>query len=55
MFDCVTETKHVCVVELVDARDLKSFGSDTVWVRFPPQTPLELTSKLILVHICNYQ
>ncbi len=27
---------HAAVAELVDARDLKSRGSDIVWVRFPP-------------------
>ena len=32
-------TPHARVVELVDARDLKSLGRDTVWVRFPSLAP----------------
>jgi hypothetical protein len=28
---------------MVDAEDLKSFGSNTVWVRVPPWAPLFLT------------
>ena len=33
-------TPHARVVELVDTRDLKSLGSNTVWVRNPSLAPI---------------
>ena len=36
-------TPNAGVVELADALDSKSCGSDTVWVRFPPPAPKILT------------
>ena len=32
---------YAVVAEQADARDLKSLGSNTMWVRFPPAAPFE--------------
>ena len=37
------------VVELADALDSKSCGSDTVWVRLPPPAPKNRQVRLMLV------
>ena len=33
---------YAVVAEQADARDLKSLGSNTMWVRFPPAAPAEV-------------
>lgn len=47
------------VVELADALDSKSCGSDTVWVRFPPSAPkrpayLAGLIYFVLLEVCFY-
>ena len=37
------------MVELADALDSKSSGSDTVWVRFPPPAPKKMTLTFVRV------
>lgn len=39
--------QHAGVVELADALDSKSCGSDTVWVRFPPPAPNSRNPNLV--------
>ncbi len=37
------------MVELADALDSKSCGSDTVWVRLPPPAPKTTSTKVLVV------
>ena len=35
------------MAEQADARDLKSLGSNTMWVRFPPAAPCQVSIKVL--------
>ena len=45
--------KYAVVVEQADTKDLKSFGSDTIRVRFPSTAPLGLPSQILSLDICQ--